>query len=105
MTVREFLAEIEKDENQKEILRFFEDRWLGEVLGIDDIYDLNEDLNKELEKDCWVLKEFIRFFEAEKKLIGTKDFLTDKHGYPKPNYAGIPYPYPDDGVYFLTLKV
>jgi hypothetical protein len=98
MTVREFLKEIHKDRKQKEILRFFEDRWLGEVLSIDDFYDMDEELNKALEKDCWVLKEFMQVLEIEKKLIGTKDFLTDKIGYPKPNYAGFEYPSSDDGV-------
>ena len=96
MTLGEFIKEIEKDKKQKEILAFFEERWLGEVLGLDDIYDINKEMDDLLKKDCEILKEFLQVLETEKKLIGTKDFLTDKPGYPAPNYAGFKYPEPDE---------
>ena len=96
MTLGEFIKEIEKDKQQREILNFFGDRWLGEVIGLEDIYDDNEEMDDLLKKDCGILKEFLQVFEAEKKLIGTKDFLTDKPGYPAPNYAGFEYPEPDE---------
>ena len=98
MTLKDFLAEINKDKHQREILNFFEDRWLGEVIGLDDIYDDNEEMDDLLKKDCGILKEFLQVLETEKKLIGTKDFLTDKR-YPKPNYAGFEYPEFATGVY------
>ena len=96
MTLGEFIKEIEKDKQQREILNFFGDRWLGEVIGLEDIYDDNEEMDNLLKKDCGILKEFLQVLETEKKLIGTKDFLTDKPGYPAPNYAGFEYPEPDE---------
>ena len=96
MTLGEFIKEIEKDKKQKEILAFFEERWLGEVLGLDDIYDENENIDALISEGALTLRDFLRVLEAEKGLIGTKDFLTDKPGYPAPNHAGFEYPEPDE---------
>lgn len=105
MTLKDFLAEIRKDKHQREILNFFDDRWLGEVIGLDDIYDADEKMDDLLKENSGIFKEFLQVFEAEKKLIGTKDFLADKPGYPKPNYAGFEYPEPAGREFELKVNL
>jgi hypothetical protein len=85
MKLRTILRWAEKNKDIKRIIDFYEDRFLGEVLFIEDIIDKDEDI--EIAKDG---RGFYKFFKMEMYKRGTNEFLEDKD-YPKPNYAGFPY--------------
>ena len=88
MKLRTILNWAKKDETIKQMIDFYSDRFLGEVLSIDDLYDEELDLKNINDTHA---KEFSKFFKTELYKRGTRDFLRDKE-YPEPNYAGIPYP-------------
>ena len=87
MKLRTILNWAKKDETIKQMIDFYSDRFLGEVLGIDDLYNINEEI--ENVKDSHAI-QFCKFFKTELYKRGTKGFLRDKE-YPEPNYAGFYY--------------
>ncbi|MHB8231955.1 MAG: hypothetical protein ACYDDB_03530 [bacterium] len=93
MKFKNFIEEIKKDKDLEEIKKFFEERFLGEVLSLDDFIGCEEEIESEYAHEK--IKSFLRFFEKEKKLIGTKNFLSDPE-YPAPNYAGFKYLEPEN---------
>ena len=86
MKLRTILRWAEKNEDIKRIINFYEDRFLREVLFIEDIIDEGEDI-----ETAKYGRVFYKFFKTEMYKRGTSEFLEDKE-YPKPNYAGFSYP-------------
>ncbi len=85
MKLRTILNWAEKNEDIKKIIDFYEERFYGEVLGIDDVIDENEEIENAKHD-----KQFYKFFKTELYKRRTPNFLRDKE-YPEPNYAGFYY--------------
>ena len=83
MKVKNLLNWAKKNESINEIIDFYENRFLGEVLFLECIIDEDADIKSN--------KQFYTFFKTEMLLRGTKQFLNSPE-YPNPNYAGFIYP-------------
>jgi hypothetical protein len=82
MKLRTVLNWAENNKGIKEIVDFYNDRFLGEVIDLNDLMKEYEDIETDING-----KRFYTFLKTEMYKRGTEEFLKDKD-YPEENYAG-----------------